>query len=260
VTVIGMIDLPLSGVRFASAPPVLSPMSGGNHKNRERGRRREWARSGIGRSGTLVDQFVVWYAEAGDKARALAALKKIDPKDLSVTFIGDALIEIGQKQRAVEMARGEIDAALKEAREMALPNYHHPAAAIRRALEFLVDSDETKSARQQLARVRDAVKAWPVTGSAWVAAAVYTQLARAVAKLEGRAAAERLLAQAADAARGEKAASIRGGAWSSLIDLYRQLGVYDDALALVKNLNEPEQRRLTAARILAQAGRWDANA
>jgi len=205
----------------------------------------------------LVDQFVEWYAEAGDKPRALAALKTVDPEDLSVVSIGDVLVKIGQKQRAIDMARDEIDAALKEARAMDLPNYHHPASTIRHALEFLVKAGEQKAARQQLGRVLEAVKTWPVKQSAWVAAAVYTQLAGVVAQLDGRTAAEALLAQAAGAARGEKAANIRGGAWSSLIDLYRQLGAYDDALALVKHISEADQRRLTSVRILAQAGRWD---
>ena len=33
--------------------------------------------------------------------------------------------------------------------------------------------------------------------------------------------------------------------------------MYDDALALVRNLDEADQRRLTIVQFLAQAARWD---
>jgi tetratricopeptide (TPR) repeat protein len=195
------------------------------------------------------------YAEAGDRDGALRMFDLLPTDDRKVTLVGAALIQIGLRDRIRELARADIRRALDRARSMTLPNYHFPAMTIASTLTFLLDHGEADFARDALHATLDELEKWDTDASGWVAAAVYSQLALPVARIDGRASAEALLDRAAAAAKSDTTA-FRGGAWGEIIKVYEQLGAWDEALAIAKKNGPMETRRRNTARVLALAGRW----
>lgn len=195
------------------------------------------------------------YAHAGDKHSALRMLELLEKKDRNVSTIGEDLLELGLKHLVVRLARREIRRCLDEARAMVLPNYHFPAYFIAGVIDFLIEHDELELARQEVAVILNEIDSWHVKPYPWVEAAVFSELSRPVARLDGRAVAEQMLDRARSAARAERSSSWRRGAWDSIIEVYKATGAWDDALAIARKQGSQRDRRKRQAMVLAKAGR-----
>jgi hypothetical protein len=195
------------------------------------------------------------YADAGEKNAALRMLNAMDQSDRKALLVGKLLVKVGLKRKAVEMARQDIKRELDEARQMDLPNYHFTAHNIASTISFLIDEGEEAEARRLVEQVGKEMSAWETHRAGWVEAAVYSDLAVPVARLHGRRAAERMLEVAADAAKADRTA-FRSGAWSAIVEVYAQIGAWDEALAVAKRHSRGESGRADYACLLAKAGRW----
>jgi hypothetical protein len=197
------------------------------------------------------------YARAGDTKSTLRVIKAMDVKDRDVRFVGKPLLALGRREMVFEMARHQIQAALGEARNMDLPNYHHTAMEIEGVLKFFADLGEVEAARKELRGVMAEVNSWPMANAKVIASAVFSHLAPITARLEGSAAAARLLEQASNEADGVRSATWRGGAQHDVAQSYDELGDTEKAIELTRKNTRGKRRRQELGPLLAKAGRWD---
>ena len=101
------------------------------------------------------------------------------------------------------------------------------------------------------------VNSWPMTNAEVIASAVFSHLARITARLEGSAAAARLLEQASNEADGVRSATWRGGAQHDVAQSHHQLGDTEKAIELTRKNTRGKRRRQELGPLLAKVGRWD---
>ncbi|MDB5338761.1 MAG: hypothetical protein JWN70_4380 [Planctomycetaceae bacterium] len=158
--------------------------------------------------------------------------------------------------RSVQRAVREVGNQLEKLSTMRDPNIHFPVNAISQALEFLADHGKQKQARTLLKRVLSEMGTWYVYEIGWTTAAVYGMLAEIVAKLEGPAAAEDLLASAHHDASLEQRPGWRKESVSRAIGVEAELGRLEESIAKARQMRSPTERRRQLGTLLARAKRW----
>ncbi len=196
------------------------------------------------------------YARVKDSDSVKRVFRRFSKENLEDAISYSELASLGLNQEAIRRAERTVNNDLKELANMDNPNIHFPADSLCDALEFMVDQGELKQARKLLKKVLSECEYWPVYEYGWTTSAVYTMLARAVAKIEGPKAATQLMESAYEDAAAEKRANWRKGATREAITLEADLGYLDEAIARARKLRSPRERRFETAKLLARARRW----
>lgn len=196
------------------------------------------------------------YGKTGDKTATRRVMRNLSADDREEVLTYDTLLSLGMHRESIRCAERQVKKELEELASMEDPNIHFPVNGLCDALEFLVDQDETKRARRLLKRVFAECSDWPVYEFGWTTSAVYTMLARVVAKIDGPEAAKALLESAREDASGEKRPGWRKGAVRGAIELEADLGYLDEAILRARKLRSPGERRAETAMLLARAKRW----
>jgi hypothetical protein len=212
--------------------------------------KKDWLRQ------SYLQRVVNCYAELKDARAVKRCLRGFGKGDRHEILDATTLVSLGMKADAIARARQDIARELEELREMSDPNIHFPVMSIARSLEFLAEQGARDEARRWLGRALKEMPTWPVIRSGWTTSAVYHSLARAMATIDGPAAAENLLKHAREDAKAEKRSDFQQGAVDAALDLKADIGRLDEAIDDARNLRSPTQRRKTLATFLARAKRW----
>jgi hypothetical protein len=196
------------------------------------------------------------YVELKDAHAVKRCLRGFSKSDRHDVLTAETLVSLGMKAEAIARARQDIARELKELREMNDPNIHFPMMSIGRSLEFLVGQGARDQARRWLRRTLKEMPTWPTVRSGWTTSAVYHSLARAMAMIDGPAAAESLLKQAMTDANAETRSDFRQGAVDAALALKASTGGLEEAIDDARKLRPPTQRRKKLATLLAKAKRW----
>lgn len=205
---------------------------------------------------TYLQRVVKCYADLGEVQAVKRCLRGLSKGERQTVLDASTLLRLGMKTEAVAQTRRDIDRVLSVLREMTDPNIHHPVMSIGRSLEFLVEQGAQAEARRLLHRTIKEMPTWPVVEVGWTTSAVYHALADATAKIDGPAAAEKLLNQAAADGATEKRRDFRRGAVNAALGLKAQIGNIEEAIEEARKLRSPIQRRKELAKLLAKAQRW----
>jgi len=196
------------------------------------------------------------HAQLKNAEAAMNSVRGLDEKMQREVLNPQMLMELGMGADAIARAEQEIARELDGLRETTDPNIHFPVMAVVRWLEFLVDQGAKEKAKSALDRTLQEMHNWPVIENGWIPSGVYQLLAKAVAKIDGPAAAEQLLKQSMTEAKAEKRSDWRKGAIDAALDLKAELGQLDGAIAEARKLRSPTQRRKELGKLLAKARRW----
>lgn len=197
------------------------------------------------------------YAALGDMKALNRRIKKFDKEAGKQVLDYRTLWKLGKKTDAIKRATGDVKNRLQELAEMDDPNIHFPVTFICLALEFLVEHDQQKLAKDLLGKVLEEVGAWPVIERGWMTAAVYTMLAEIVAKVMGPAAAKALIAKAEQDSKAERRPGWRKGAVAGVMDLKANQEALDESIAQARKMRSPTERRRRLASLLLRAKRWN---
>jgi hypothetical protein len=215
-----------------------------------RGVEEEWLRQ------SYLRRVVHCYADLRDTRGVRRCLRGLGEGDRHEVLDATTLLGLGMKAEAVVRARRDIARELEGLRGSSDPNIHFPAMSIARSLEFLVEQGKRDDARRWLRRAIKEMPTWPVIRYGWTTSAVYQSLARAVAAIDGPAAAKDLLNSAMADAKAEPRGDFRQGAVGAALGLKADLGDLDEAIDDARKLRSPTQRRKELATLLARAKRW----
>jgi hypothetical protein len=185
-----------------------------------------------------------------------ACLGRLDENDRDKLLDAETLSDLGLPGEAKARALRDISQHLKDLCDTNDPNIHFPMMAIDSSLEFLVNQGAKEEARHWLHRALKEMPTWPVVRRGWLTSSVHHSLARAVARIEGSAAAEGLVRKALSEARAEPRRDFRQGALGAALDLKANTGKLAEAIEDARKLRSPTRRRKTLATLLARAQRW----
>lgn len=196
------------------------------------------------------------YAEFKDANAVRRCLRRLDRNDRDDILDADTLLRLGMQRQAITRAKKDIAEALDELATMDDPNIHFPADQISRSLLFLEKQGENTAAKRWLQRALREMPTWPALEFGWTTSAVYSSFARAMAKIDGPQAAEKILDQAIADGHLEKRPAFRKAALNSAFDFKAESGRLEDAIDDARKLRSPTQRRKELGKLLARAGRW----
>ncbi len=196
------------------------------------------------------------YARVKDSDSVKCLFRRLNKEDREEANPYSKFASLGLNREAIRLAERTVKKELEELANVDNPNIHFPVSGLCDALEFLVDQGESQRACKLLKKVLAECEYWPVYEFGWTTSAVYTMLARAVAKIDGPEAATQLIESAFEDAAAERRPNWRKGVTRDAIDWEADLGYLDEAIARAKKLRSPRERRFETAKLLARARHW----